>query len=76
MWDLPRRQHVWAAESRALRTPSLFDLGIRVNIGVIPSARGLPTEIALIGNPGYRTERVLSSEVGYRVDLGTTPLSM
>jgi iron complex outermembrane receptor protein len=72
MWDLPRRQHVWAAESRALRTPSLFDLGIRVNIGTIPSAQGLPAEIALLGNPASQTERVLSSEVGYRVDLGTT----
>jgi iron complex outermembrane recepter protein len=72
MWDLPRGQHLWAAESRALRTPSLFDLGIRVNLGVIPSAQGLPVEIGVLGNPDALTERVLSSEAGYRVDLGTT----
>jgi iron complex outermembrane receptor protein len=71
MWDLPRHQHVWAALSRALRTPSIFDVGLRVNVGVIPGAQGLPTEIALLGNPDSQTERVLSSEVGYRVDLGT-----
>jgi iron complex outermembrane receptor protein len=72
MWDLPRRQHAWAAVSRALRTPAPIDLGIRVNFAEIPNAHGLPTEIGLMGNPGYQTERVLSSEVGYRVDLGTT----
>jgi iron complex outermembrane receptor protein len=72
MWDLPRRQHVWAAVSRALRTPSIFDLGLRVNVGVIPSAQGLPTEISLLGNPASQTERVVSTEAGYRVDLGTT----
>jgi iron complex outermembrane receptor protein len=72
LWDLPRRQHVWAALSRALRTPSLFDLGIRGNLALIPSAQGLPIEIGLLGNPDYRTERVLATEAGYRVDLRTT----
>jgi iron complex outermembrane receptor protein len=72
MWDLLRREHVWAAVSRALRTPSLFDLGIRGDLATIPNARGLPIEIGLLGNPAYPTERVLSTELGYRVDLGTT----
>jgi iron complex outermembrane receptor protein len=72
LWEGPRRQHVWAAVSRALRTPSLFDLGIRIDLGMIPSAQGLPTAIGLLGNPDARTERVVSTEAGYRVDVGTT----
>jgi iron complex outermembrane recepter protein len=71
LWDVAQGQRVWAGISRALRTPALFDLGIRLNLGLSPSGEGLPTEISILGNPAMRPEGVVSTEAGYRVNLGT-----
>jgi iron complex outermembrane receptor protein len=69
MWTLGQSQHVWAGVSRALRSPSAYDLGVRAQVPG-PSAGGLPTVVAISGNPEYQTEKLRNAEVGYRITLG------
>ncbi|PYR00225.1 MAG: hypothetical protein DMF96_04065 [Acidobacteria bacterium] len=64
MWDPSPRHHVWAAASRALRTPSRLDLSARANVAAI-AARPLPILIGVLGNPDYQTEELLDAEAGY-----------
>jgi iron complex outermembrane receptor protein len=70
MWDPSPRHHVWAAASRALRTPSRLNLAARVNVAAVP-ARPVPILIGIIGNPAYQTEELLDTEAGYRLVLGS-----
>jgi iron complex outermembrane receptor protein len=66
------RQHVWAAVSRALRTPSALDLSINLKYAAFIGEGGLPVAVGLIGNPQYQPERLVSTEGGYRIDIGST----
>jgi iron complex outermembrane receptor protein len=72
MWKVRPSQRLWAATGRALRTPSLVDRRIRVNIpsALPPAAPGIPVRVTLVGNPDIQTERFTDGEVGYRLDLG------
>jgi iron complex outermembrane receptor protein len=72
MWKALPRQRLWAATSRALRTPSLNDRGIRVDFPPVPSASGLPLAVTLLGNPAAENEHLIDVEAGYRIELGTT----
>ena len=56
MWKALPRQRLWAATSRALRTPSLYERGIRVDFPPVPSASGLPLVVTVLGNPAAETE--------------------
>jgi iron complex outermembrane recepter protein len=72
MWEPAGSQHLWAAWSRALRTPSANDLGIRVNYAAFIGDRGTPVLLGFQGNPDYHTEELRETEAGYRVTFGTT----
>ena len=80
MWKASARQRAWAAVSRALRTPSLVDLGVHVEYPAplaIPALQlrreigspAMPVLIGAVGNPDFRSERLLNAEVGYRLNL-------
>jgi iron complex outermembrane recepter protein len=72
IWSLtPSSQHVWGAVSRALRTPSVNDLGMRVNYFAFTGERGVPVVLGLTGNPDYQAERLLDIEGGYRAEVGS-----
>jgi iron complex outermembrane receptor protein len=72
IWDLRPRQHVWAAASRALRTPSLIDHSFRLTFGpTLGYAGGLPIIAGVVGNPDFHSETLADVETGYRIDLGT-----
>jgi iron complex outermembrane receptor protein len=71
MWKGLPRQRLWAATSRALRTPSLQDRGIRVDFPPVPSASGLPLFVTALGNPAAKTENLVDAEAGYRLEIGT-----
>jgi iron complex outermembrane recepter protein len=71
MWKGLPRQRVWAAMSRALRTPSLNDLGLRLDYPPVPSGAGLPLFVRALGNPSAQTEQLVDVEVGYRLEIGT-----
>jgi iron complex outermembrane receptor protein len=70
MWRPASRQRVWLSASRALRTPSNTDLGVRLNVAVVPGA-ALPVMIAVLGNPDYQVEEFQDAEAGYRFELGS-----
>jgi len=72
MWTIvPRKQHLWAAVSRALRTPSLLDVSGRFNFTSFIGPGGLPVLVGALGNPGFQSEEVLDTEGGYRIEIGT-----
>lgn len=71
MWKALPRQRLWAAVSRALRTPSLQNRGIRVDYPPVPSAIGLPLAVTYLGNPAAETEHLVDAEAGYRLEIGT-----
>ena len=67
LWTPVDRQAIWAAISRATRTPALFELNGRTNIAASQAAPDTP--IVLVsesGNPALRSEEVLAYEIGYR----------
>jgi iron complex outermembrane receptor protein len=72
MWTALPRQRVWAAVSRALRTPSLADRSLRLVYPPTPTASGLPLVVTVLGNAAAETETVLETEAGYRLQVGTT----
>jgi iron complex outermembrane receptor protein len=71
MWKGFPRQRLWAAVSRALRTPALADRGFRVNYPPVLTETGLPLIVTSVGNPNSETETFVDAEAGYRVELGT-----
>jgi iron complex outermembrane receptor protein len=71
-WDVvPQRQRLWAATSRALRTPSLVERGVRLDYPPVPDADGpLPVRPSVLGSPDARSEEFADAEAGYRLTLG------
>jgi iron complex outermembrane receptor protein len=72
MWKALPRQRIWAATSRALRTPSLEERGFRLDYPPAPSASGLPLLVSAQGNPAVQTETLVDAEAGYRLEIGNS----
>lgn len=85
MWSMTPTQRVWAATSRALRTPSLIDRGLRVEYPLQtremaqlllapedPEAPSIPIMVGALGNPEFSSEHLVNTEAGYRFNLGST----
>ncbi|HEY0455437.1 MAG TPA: TonB-dependent receptor [Verrucomicrobiae bacterium] len=69
LWTPSSRQTAWAAVSRAVRTPSRFDRGARVEVaGFQPDPFAPVMDVALIGNPHLKAEQLIAYEIGYRVE--------
>ena len=74
---LSKNQSVWAAISRAVRTPALTEEGLRLNEAVIPPGTPpfnspLPVVEAIFGSSQFKSEDLLAYEVGYRVQATST----
>jgi iron complex outermembrane receptor protein len=74
---LNKNQSVWAAISRAVRTPALTEEGLRLNEAVIPPGAPpfnspLPVVAAINGSNLFQSEDLLAYEVGYRVQATDT----
>jgi iron complex outermembrane receptor protein len=80
MWMASRGQRVWAAVARAVRTPSLIDLGLHVEYPAalaVPALRlrreiapaAMPVLVGGLGNPDFQNERLINAEAGYRVNV-------
>ena len=71
-WNISPTHKLWAAVSRAVRTPSRMEQDIRLLNNIIPpSTPGLnpydfPVPIYLLGNVDYDSEDVIAYELGYR----------
>ena len=63
-WTPSNRRTFWAAVSRASRPPTRRDTGLKAVLAALPG----PEEIALLGNPGMKSEHVIAYEVGYRAE--------
>jgi iron complex outermembrane receptor protein len=72
IWKGLPRQRLWAATSRALRTPALDETGLRLDSPPVPTPSGLPLFVTGLGNPASKTETFVEAEAGYRIEIGTT----
>jgi iron complex outermembrane receptor protein len=71
-WFPTPRQVVWTAASRAVRTPSQGDHGVRYTSAVFPDAAGTVEEVRIVGDPSFASEELLAWELGYRVRPAST----
>jgi iron complex outermembrane recepter protein len=75
--NVSKNQSVWAAVSRAVRTPALTEEGLRLNEGVVPPGAPpffspLPVAEAVFGSSQFDSEDLLAYEAGYRVQATKT----
>ena len=63
LWKVRPQQAVWAAVSRAVRTPSVYETSIRLTV---PLGENIPLPVTLVGNPQLGSESLLAYEAGYR----------
>ncbi len=56
-WSASETAMLWAAASRAIRSPTPFDADVAEIVGGVPF---------LVGNPNFQTEKVTAYEIGYR----------
>ncbi|HEX9048873.1 MAG TPA: TonB-dependent receptor [Verrucomicrobiae bacterium] len=70
-WTPTERQTVWAAVSRAVRTPSWSEMHDSANLAVIPplSASSVPILISGIGGGNLECEKLMAYEAGYRAQI-------
>ncbi len=69
---LTKEQTVWAAVSRAVRTPALTEEGLQLNEGIIPPGTApfnssLPIIESIFGSSQFGSEDLIAYEAGYRV---------
>ncbi len=70
IWTPTERQSLWAAVSRAVRTPDRFEEAARRAIAAFPTGPTTPpAEVDLVGNADVRAEGLKSYEFGYRVEV-------
>ncbi len=67
-WTPSEKQTVWAAVSRAVRTPSSTDLYVLNNRVVTQPPLSPPILITVVGNPDFKSEELLAYELGYRAE--------
>jgi len=66
MWA-PHHQHrLWVAASRAVRTPSRINNGVKITAAVFPTGPDSVTAITVNGSNQFESEEVISYEFGYR----------
>ncbi len=63
LWTPNKKQTIWAAISRAVRTPSRAEDTIRINATVLAG----PTLVSQIGSKDFESEDLLALELGHRV---------
>jgi iron complex outermembrane receptor protein len=69
-WTPDSHNTVWAAISRALRTPDALDASIGLAVGGFVGPGGVPTVVRIVGNPHIKNEGLLAYELGYRSAIG------
>jgi len=68
-WTPTKKHTLWAAVSRAARSPSRRSVDSDINIAVFPGPGGVPAELTLFGNPDEKSEHVIAYEAGYRAQV-------
>lgn len=70
LFKISPAQRVWAAVSRAVRTPSRADRGVRAVGAAFLDSSGLPVVLEFDGSPNVLSEAVRTVEAGYRASVG------
>ena len=72
-WHPTDQQMVWMAASKAVRTPTPLetDLNIALAIGLVPG-NPVPLSIGFVPNDGFKSERLVAHELGYRNQISQT----
>ncbi|HXM99570.1 MAG TPA: TonB-dependent receptor [Candidatus Dormibacteraeota bacterium] len=65
-WSLTKNHTLWAAYSRARRTPALLDRSVESNFRAFPGPGGIPTVLNAQGSPTTISEHLDAFEAGYR----------
>ena len=63
-WTPDRQQAVWAAISRAVRTPARGEHDVRLQ--VVPPPGAPPVPAVVVGDRGFDSESLIAYELGYR----------
>jgi iron complex outermembrane receptor protein len=71
LWSPDAHHSIWAAVSRAVRTPSVQERDLYFLQPAAP-VDSLPTEVLALGDPHFRSEVELAYELGYRQQFGKT----
>jgi iron complex outermembrane receptor protein len=71
LWIPSLHTSVWAAVSRAVRTPSYFELGAELALAVFPGDENVPNLLKVFGSPQVSAEALRAYEAGYRAQWGT-----
>lgn len=66
LWKAHPQHSLWAAVSRAVRTPSNWEEQVRIDTVAFPAQEGVPSVIAILGNNRLSAEQLLAYEAGYR----------
>ncbi len=66
LWKVTDKQTVWAAISRAVRTPSEFEESGSITMAVIPTIPPDSMNLTLNGSDRYGSEELIAYEAGYR----------
>ena len=71
LWSPDQHRTLWAAVSRAIRTPSRFERDGRIHSTLVPQVAPLHSAMVMgvYGNPDYRAEELLAHEMGFRQQL-------
>jgi iron complex outermembrane receptor protein len=71
-WSVSKKDMLWAAYSRARRTPAPTDRGIDFSLAAFPGPGGLPVLLTVQGSPNTVSENLDAFEAGYRAQLSAT----
>ncbi|MBI4548185.1 MAG: TonB-dependent receptor [Ignavibacteriae bacterium] len=68
LWMPHNRHRIWAAVSRAVRTPSRSEDDVQVHVATLPpdTMVPLPTVITIFGNRDFSSENLIAYELGHR----------
>ncbi|MDG4551834.1 MAG: TonB-dependent receptor [Candidatus Contendobacter sp.] len=69
LWTPHSDHRLWAAVSRAVRTPSRGEQNSRVNLFILPPSPltgNLPTLFSIFGTESLQSENLIAYEIGYR----------
>jgi iron complex outermembrane receptor protein len=70
LWSLSQNQSIWAAVTRAVRTPSRQDEDVSFAILALPQPYPSPSVyFEVVGNPNAKSEQLIGYEVGYRTQV-------
>jgi iron complex outermembrane receptor protein len=67
LWSPSDRQALWGSVSRAIRQPSREDVDLQFNADAFLGPENLPMVATVLGNPNFKSEKLLAYELGYRV---------